>query len=132
MHNLWLFFFFNHFLLKITFWLLRSIWLPGVHCILVLFSIVSSTFDFLTILHNTKLSFFINFVYTFSIKSIVDDILWEENPDFLPMRVMLCSKFQLNSTAKKSSSKIRKVSENFNFLSIYVRNLSKFPNFKMQ
>ena len=29
--------FFNHFLLKIIFWLLRSIWLPRVHCILVLF-----------------------------------------------------------------------------------------------
>ena len=32
-----LFFFKNHFLLKIIFWLLRSIWLPGVHCILALF-----------------------------------------------------------------------------------------------
>ena len=30
-------FFKNHFLLKIIFWLLRSMWLTGVHCILVLF-----------------------------------------------------------------------------------------------
>ena len=30
-------FFKNHFLLKIIFWFLRSIWLPGVHCLLVLF-----------------------------------------------------------------------------------------------
>ena len=39
MHNLWYFIIFlkNHFLLKITFGLLQSIWLPGVHCILVLF-----------------------------------------------------------------------------------------------
>ena len=31
-------FFKNHFLLKIIFLLMRSIWLPGVHCILVLFT----------------------------------------------------------------------------------------------
>ena len=38
MQNLCFFSFFkNHFLLKIIFWLLRSIWLPRVHCILVLF-----------------------------------------------------------------------------------------------
>ena len=39
MHNVCFFiiFFKNHFLLKIIFWLLQSIWLPGVHCILVLF-----------------------------------------------------------------------------------------------
>ena len=38
MHNLIFFiiFFKNHFLLKFIFWLMRSIWLPGVHCILVL------------------------------------------------------------------------------------------------
>ena len=29
-------FFKNNFLLKIIFWLVRKIWLPGVHCILVL------------------------------------------------------------------------------------------------
>ena len=37
MHFSYLFLFKNHFLLIIIFWLLRSIWLPGVHCILVLF-----------------------------------------------------------------------------------------------
>ena len=45
MHNLWyvIIFFKNHLLLKITFWLLRSIWLPGVHCILVLLFYVFSS-----------------------------------------------------------------------------------------
>ena len=38
MHNLCFFIFLN-FLLKINFWLLRSIWLPGVHCILVLLQV---------------------------------------------------------------------------------------------
>ena len=43
MHS-WFFFiifFKNLFLLKIIFWLLRSIWIPGVHCILVFFYCLS-------------------------------------------------------------------------------------------
>ena len=36
-YGFYIVYFKNHFLLKIIFWLLRSILLPGVHCILVLF-----------------------------------------------------------------------------------------------
>ena len=47
MHNLCFFiiFFKNHFLLKIIFWLLWSIWLPRVHCILVLFTRRNTIFE---------------------------------------------------------------------------------------
>ena len=48
-YGFFIIFFKNHFLLKIISWLLRSIWLPGVHCIIVLY------FQFFSIIYSIRI-----------------------------------------------------------------------------